>query len=822
MNFEPIRQAFQPLFGLDRRETVSRLLRTILICVIVVDSIVILQRLWVSNGTLTPTIKTLIGLLVLQFVLFYISRRGFTELAAVALAVVSWGLITYEIWITDGIRDVAFYLYILIIFMAALLTTLRISIILSILSITSIWTFAILEVLQIREPTLAAPLTLAGDLTAIFVLLILFVYLVSNNVLGSLDAVRVGEEKFRKVFHVSPVAISITSFDNGALLDANEAYLRLIGYDRESAIGRTTTEVGIWRNASERKVFVGKMREKKSLHEPAFRFTSRSGDEHVAHAYYELIDVGNEPVVLSMFHDVTEQKKIQRALQSSEEKYRNFIEQSMEGIWYLGFDEPISTNLPPEEQVDLIYKCGFIAECNDALAQMYGYNSSEELRGSRLTDGGVEHSIDAMNFQATLKLVRDNYRSGNRETRENTRNGETVYFLNNAVGVIKDNYLVGLWGTQLDITALKVAEDALRRSENRTRALLNSIPDMIFEFNREGRILQFIPSQANEPLMPPEQFLGKVIGEVIPDLANQTMFFIERALETGHMHAFQYEMVESGRNRMFEARITPLGPDTVLAMVRDMSLQKWIEDEREKLISELESKTSELETKNAELERFTYTVSHDLKSPLITIRGFLGFLREDSQSGNLVRLDADIKRISDATEKMQRLLNDLLELSRVGRLMNEPQEIQLNELIAEALELVQGRISAGNIEVSVVHNLPHVYGDYQRLIEVMQNLIDNAAKFMGSQPSPRIEIGQRGTLNGMPVIYIRDNGIGIPSEFQENIFGLFNKLDARTEGTGVGLALVKRIVEFHHGGIWVESEPGKGTTFLITLPNPPK
>jgi signal transduction histidine kinase len=363
----------------------------------------------------------------------------------------------------------------------------------------------------------------------------------------------------------------------------------------------------------------------------------------------------------------------------------------------------------------------------------------------------------------------------------------------------------------MDITQLKNTEKALAQSEARIRALLNAIPDMIFELSRDGTILQFIPSSGNEPLLPPEYFIGKRIMDVLPSLADQTQFAIDRALESGHVHAFQYELFQDEKNRAFEARITPLGSDTVLAMVRDISLQKWIEEEREKLIAELESK-------NAELERFTYTVSHDLKSPLITIRGFLGFLREDSQSGNMVRLDADIKRITDATEKMQRLLNDLLELSRVGRLVNEPREIKFNELIMEALELLQGRISQGNVAVSVEENLPVVIGDHQRLLEVVQNLIDNAAKFMGNQPSPRIEIGQHGTRDGMPIFYVRDNGIGISPEFHENIFGLFNKLDARSEGTGIGLALVKRIIEFHRGTIWVESEPGKGTTFFFTLP----
>ena len=447
------------------------------------------------------------------------------------------------------------------------------------------------------------------------------------------------------------------------------------------------------------------------------------------------------------------------------------------------------------------------------LAHMYGYSSSIEMKGTRLLNLQAGERLNEINYRATLKLVKEGYRSGNRETWEITRDGKTVYFLNNSVGIIKDDHLVGLWGSQLDITTLKKTEDALRRSEARTRALLDAIPDMIFEFNSDGTILQFIASTTNQPLLPPEQFLGKPITEVLPaSVADQTMFAIERVLESGHVHAFDYQLVQNDETKTFEARLTPLSPDTVLAMVRDVSLQKWILSEREKLISELE-------LKNAELERFTYTASHDLKSPLITIKGFLGFLREDTQSGNVKRLESDIQRIGDAADKMQHLLNDLLELSRVGRLVNKSQAIDLNEMISEVLELLHGRIHGGNIRVSLEENLPEVYGDRARLLEVLQNLIDNAAKFMGDQPNPHIEIGQEGkTEDGSPILFIRDNGIGIDPKFKDRIFGLFDKLDPRTDGTGIGLALVKRIVEFHGGRIWLESELRKGATFYFTIP----
>lgn len=248
----------------------------------------------------------------------------------------------------------------------------------------------------------------------------------------------------------------------------------------------------------------------------------------------------------------------------------------------------------------------------------------------------------------------------------------------------------------------------------------------------------------------------------------------------------------------------------ILTSGLDITARKHAEADREKLIGELEAK-------NEELENFTYTVSHDLKSPLVTINGFLGYLEQDAASGNMERLKNDTHRIRDAVNKMQRLLNELLELSRIGRMMNEPEIISFDDLAREAINIVHGQLEARGVTVQIRLNLPAVYGDRPRLTEVLQNLLDNAVKYMGAQPSPQIEIGQRGDENGKPIFYVQDNGIGIAPEYHERVFGLFNKLDAATEGSGIGLALVKRILEVHGGRVWVESEDGNGSTFYFTL-----
>jgi len=342
---------------------------------------------------------------------------------------------------------------------------------------------------------------------------------------------------------------------------------------------------------------------------------------------------------------------------------------------------------------------------------------------------------------------------------------------------------------------------------------------MIFEMDREGNILLFVPSSTINPLLPPEEFLGKNIRQVMPsDVADQTMFNIERTLESGMLQVFEYKLPAYDENRYYEASVIKNDVGTVIAMVRDITLRKWAETEREDLINKLEIQKAELEDKNAELTQFAYTVSHDLKSPLVTINGYLGYIEQDAMSGNIERLKKDTQRIQEAVNKMHALLTELLELSRIGRMMNQPEDAPFNDLVKEAMDIVHGQLESRRITVLTQPNLPAVRGDRQRMIEVLQNLIDNASKYMGDQIDPLIEIGQQGVEDGKPIFFVKDNGIGIAPEYHERIFGLFNKLDAKSEGTGVGLALVKRIIEFHGGRIWVKSEAGLGSTFYFTMP----
>ena len=273
--------------------------------------------------------------------------------------------------------------------------------------------------------------------------------------------------------------------------------------------------------------------------------------------------------------------------------------------------------------------------------------------------------------------------------------------------------------------------------------------------------------------------------------------------------------VEEG-NLDVRASITTSDEVGLLASAFD-SMLSHVQDWNTALNKQVKARTVELESKNAELERYTYTVSHDLKSPLVTIKGFLGLLEADMAKGDAERIKKDVGHIHNAADKMNQLLDELLELSRVGEVIGIRKKVSLNDLINEVLKLDGGRIKKLGIEVKIAPDLPVMYVDRLRLVEVLQNFIDNAVKHMGRQSEPCIEIGAR-QVNGEDVYYVRDNGIGIEPRYHENVFGLFNKLDKTSDGTGVGLAIVRRIIEVHGGRVWVESKgKEKGSTFCFTI-----
>ena len=395
--------------------------------------------------------------------------------------------------------------------------------------------------------------------------------------------------------------------------------------------------------------------------------------------------------------DVTERNRAASALRESEERYRMFLERSSEGICRWELKEPWPKGKTIDEQVGHMVKHGYVAECNDAMARLYGFATAHELIGQRLADvrrPGSNTRVDDVG----RAFVASGFQPRQYELNWVDEHGVSRWSANTVVGIVEDGALIRTWATQRDITQRKQAE---------------------------------------------------------------------------------------------------------------MNL--------EKALSEIHAASRLLEIKNAELERFTYTVSHDLRSPLITIRGYLGHLERSALEGDLERFREDAGRIDRAANKMEALLRDLLALSRVGRVLKPDEDVSMNEVVQDAADLVRGPLIERRVTLHIEDQLPMVRGDRQRLAEVVQNLIENAVKFMGDQGDARIRIGTRGEPSGT-VLFVSDNGIGIDPRHQEKIFDLFEQLSPGADGTGVGLALVKRIVEAHGGRVWVESEGlGRGSTFCFTL-----
>ncbi len=384
--------------------------------------------------------------------------------------------------------------------------------------------------------------------------------------------------------------------------------------------------------------------------------------------------------------------------------------------------------------------------------------------------------------------------------------------------------VTGSLGILQDITERKEIEAALRESERRISTLMENLPGMVYRCRNDTNWTMLFVSEGCETVCgysPSDLIDNHTISwnDLIVEEDRQVLWDTIQAMVAQERHfAMGYRIVHaSGEIRYIVERgvgvFTPDGELIALeGFIEDDTARRKIEQERERLIAELE-------TRNSELERFTYTVSHDLKSPLITIRGFAGMIEQDIVAGEAKRATEDLQRIQTAADRMHQLLDELLRLSRIGRIANPPVAVRLYDIAQEAVAMLSEQIRAKDITIKISPDLPTVYGDEPRLLEVLQNLIENAAKFVGDRQKPYIEVGFRQD-NGETVYWVRDNGQGIEKQYHEKVFQLFDKLDPTSEGSGVGLALVKRIVEVHGGRIWVESDgAGTGSTFCFTVPS---
>jgi PAS domain S-box-containing protein len=318
-----------------------------------------------------------------------------------------------------------------------------------------------------------------------------------------------------------------------------------------------------------------------------------------------------------------------------------------------------------------------------------------------------------------------------------------------------------------------------------------------------------------------EDVIGKTDFDLFPqELAAQYYADEQEVIRSGQPLINREELVidKAGNRRWLLTTKAPLRDSSnsvvgIVGMSRD--------------ITDLKGAYALLEQRNKELQSFVYTVSHDLKAPLVSLEGFSSMLIDKYKESLDETGQLYLSRIQANAQKMGDLIQDLLELSRIGRVVHDYEPVDVMEIIQEAIETLQIQLSERGTELVIHDNLPTIVCDRVRIKQVFLNLIDNANKFMGEEnQKPRIEIGfhaespdaDRGKGDFFE-FFVKDNGIGIKKEYHEKVFEIFTRLgDVQVEGTGVGLAIVKKIIETHGGKIWLDSEVGKGTTVYFTLP----
>lgn len=359
-----------------------------------------------------------------------------------------------------------------------------------------------------------------------------------------------------------------------------------------------------------------------------------------------------------------------------------------------------------------------------------------------------------------------------------------------------------------DISYRRRLEEESARARQDWEDVFSSITDAITVIDDQYEIVRANPAAA--------ELLGTSLSELVGGKCCRLFHGVDQLPENCQgcevmksCGPSSREFYEPNLHKYLEVKVLPQLDSKKQAVgtihvVRDITERKYAEEE--------------LRKKNAELERYIYSASHDLKTPVVTIKLFLSMFEEHLASGDITQVKADMCHLQSAADRMGHLLEDILSFSQTGLVTSCPVDVALGDLIDEALNNLAGVVADRQVAIRVVDHDITLQGDRRRLVEVWQNLIENGIKFMGNQSAPCIEIGIHRDRD-TPVFYVCDNGTGIDPKYFDKIFGLFEQLDPSAEGTGVGLAIVRRIIEIHGGKIWIESAGiGQGSCFLFTLP----
>lgn len=630
------------------------------------------------------------------------------------------------------------------------------------------------------------------------------------------EELRVSEEKFSKAFYSNSAAMVISDFD-GELIELNDAYANLTGYTRDELIGHKNTDFNIL-TIEQREELFKKMSEKGSIHNEEVEIRTKTGEKRIVLYTIEFIEIGGEKRIFSIGYDITEHKKAEEELEKGRRRLKDVLDSVDDSLYSLDYDlNFIFVN--DSTQLNLI-------------AKAIGLENSQDLIG-------VNWLKAYPMYQGTI--VEKNYRKAleKREIISFEVFGEiSQHWFDNTIYPSAE----GITILTKDITNRKIAENLLKESEERFRsfyelpligiAITSPEKGWIEANDKVYKILGYSLEELNKTTWDEitypddidkdvEQFNRVLDGSI--DGYNLEKRFIRK---DGSV-VFTYISVGCIRNEDNSVKY-------FVVLIDDISERKKLEEElinsRNNLELKVQERTAELDVlidelkhSNQELQQFAYVTSHDLQEPLRTVASFTQLLERRYKG----QLDSDADEFMDyiveAAKRMQRLILDLLEYSRVTSKGKEFELVDVNEVLNTVLSNLKIGIDEDNVEI-FYENLPTVMADSSQLVQLFQNLIGNAIKFRKPDEPPRIHVlAHKDEDKNEYVFSIQDKGIGMEPQYAERIFTIFQRLHTREEysGTGIGLSVAKKIVERHGGHIWVESELGKGSTFYFTIPIEP-
>jgi PAS domain S-box-containing protein len=521
------------------------------------------------------------------------------------------------------------------------------------------------------------------------------------------------------------------------------------------------------------------------------------------------INYGGKRATVGSFMDITARKELEEAIKYSEKRYRTILE-SMEDAYF---------------EIDLAGNFTFV---NNAVCRDLGY-SREELIGMNYKGYTAEEDIESL-FQAFNEVYRTGLPNRGVPWKSTLKDGShgfgetSISPLRNSKGEI-----VGFCGITRDVTERKQAEEALRQSDEKYRTILDEIGDAYFEVDLKGTFTSVNDQMTQHLQYSKEELLGMNYRTfTAPEEIKNVYEVYNRVYRTGEPSlSFGHKIIrKDGTGGFSDVSISPLKnvKGEIIGfrgISRDITTRKRLEEEREALLQEIRKINRKLEEANKELQDFVYIASHDLREPLRKISSF-GTLLQDSLKG---KLDEDQQEnfefMIGGARRMQDMIDALLTYSRLTTKARPPECVDLNKVIEDLKKLeLATALDETRGTIHVPEPLPSIQADPSQMHQLFQNLIGNGLKFHKEGTPPEITIRAHDVENNMIRIEVEDNGIGIDEKYHGQLFTMFRRLHSQDqyEGTGIGLASCKKIVERHGGNIGVKSTPGRGSTFWFTLP----